>query len=226
MRQIDALLFEFDGIIADTAASRRMAFNIAFDEWQLNIKEPRYQETCAGSVTRDALQVLTTQFRRPVDAVDIDLMAARVDAAFTSEISKGVVLVAGARSAILQLSNAARLGIVSHLPREPIQYILAMAGLSDAFAFVIGEEDAFPSKPDPAPYLAALARLGSHAERAIAVESSSAGIRSAHRAGLPCIACGEIPAHYALDADAFAPSIAGWTLNGIAGLLPPSESSA
>ncbi len=223
MRPVDALLLEFDGIIADTAASRRQAFDIAFDEWQLNISAARFRETCVGSPTRDALQLLTTQFRRRVDAVDLDLMATRVDAGFAAEISRGAVLIAGSRSAILQLSNNLRLGVVSHLPREPMQYLLAMAGLSDAFNFVIGEEDAFPPKPDPSPYLAALARLGQHTDRVVAVESSASGIKSARSAGLQCIACGDIPAHYALDAEAFAPSIAGWTVSGIAALLPPAD---
>jgi beta-phosphoglucomutase-like phosphatase (HAD superfamily) len=51
--------------------------------------------------------------------------------------------------------------------------------------FAFGASPALAGKPDPAPYLLALQRLGVGARDAIAVEDSEVGRRSAEAAGLP-----------------------------------------
>ena len=110
----------------------------------------------------------------------------------------------------------ARLGIVSRASRQEIALVLSLARLEHAFTCVIGVEDAFPPKPSPAPYAAALARLAKSRAPTpkagvIALEESWQGIRSARAAGIRTIAVGNLPAHVAIEADAFLPSLRGAT---------------
>jgi beta-phosphoglucomutase-like phosphatase (HAD superfamily) len=55
------------------------------------------------------------------------------------------------------------------------------------FDFVIAAGDYARSKPDPAPYIAAIARAGLEADACIAIEDSERGLHSATRAGIRCI---------------------------------------
>ncbi|MEP7348132.1 MAG: HAD hydrolase-like protein, partial [Gemmatimonadaceae bacterium] len=144
----------------------------------------------------------------------VALVAVRAERAFRAYVGKGVTLVDGARDLIDRLLPVARLGIVSRASRQEIELVLSLARLEHAFTCVIGVEDAFPPKPSPAPYTAALARLAKSRPptskgMVIALEDSWQGIRSARAAGVRTIAVGDLPAHVALEADAYLPSLKG-----------------
>ena len=61
------------------------------------------------------------------------------------------------------------------------------SGLLQYFDFVLAREDYGKSKPDPEPYLAAVARSGVAPERCVAVEDSARGLTAAKAAGIACI---------------------------------------
>jgi len=76
------------------------------------------------------------------------------------------------------------IGLVTNEPRLNADAVLAALGMTDAFdTIVIGDECA-RGKPDPLPYVTALANLGANATRSLAVEDSPSGIRAAAGAGL------------------------------------------
>jgi HAD superfamily hydrolase (TIGR01509 family) len=64
---------------------------------------------------------------------------------------------------------------------------LGTAGLLDMFEAVVTRDDVTQPKPHPEPYLTAAHRLGVVPARALAIEDSAAGIRSAHSAGLQTV---------------------------------------
>ncbi|HEX3761401.1 MAG TPA: HAD-IA family hydrolase, partial [Kofleriaceae bacterium] len=72
-----------------------------------------------------------------------------------------------------------RCGVVTNAPRENAMLMLDALRLAERFeAAVFGEELSHP-KPHPMPYLTGLAKLGGHADRALAFEDSLSGVRSA-----------------------------------------------
>lgn len=221
--RIVGVLVEFDGVVANTAAARRSAFGLILREHDIALTDAEYWETCAGWPTGDAVRTLARQFRLALDATAIDLLALRIDREYSSQVGKGVVLAEGARQALDRMAARARLAAVTRLRRADMQVLLSLARLEHVFGFVIGEEDAHPPKPDPAPYQAALRRLdrfrGGQPGRVIALENGVAGIRSARAAGLPCIAVGEQPAHVAMEADAYVPAMTDLDLTALATLL-------
>jgi len=64
---------------------------------------------------------------------------------------------------------------------------LGAAGLLDHFAAIVTRDDVTQPKPHPEPYLTAVSQLGVLPARAIAIEDSASGIRSAHSAGLQTV---------------------------------------
>ncbi|MCC6930908.1 MAG: HAD hydrolase-like protein [Gemmatimonadaceae bacterium] len=213
-RVIDTILMEFDGVLADTAEARRHAMLSVLLEDSISLQPDDYHVHCAGLPTADAVQQALDLLRVEYDETGIELLALRVDRAFSAHLGKGLTLAEGAREVVERLAAQARVGIVSRANRRDIEFALTLARIESHVAVVIGAEDVYPPKPSPAPYQAALRRLEHrrpmHADGiVVALEDSQSGIRSASAAGLRCIGVGRIPAHIALEADALIPAIAG-----------------
>jgi beta-phosphoglucomutase-like phosphatase (HAD superfamily) len=126
-----------------------------------------------------------------------------------------------------RLAAVARLGIVTRVSRAEVELVLSLARLDHVFTCVVAAEDAFPAKPAPAPYRKALERLERQRPipaRAlvVALEDGLAGIRSARSAGIACVAVGDLPAHVAMEANAFVGAIKGLTPESLMALVMPS----
>ena len=94
----------------------------------------------------------------------------------------------GARAAVRRLAARWPLTLVSGSSRREIAMHLGILGLADCFPWYIGADDYSRGKPDPEPYLTALARLQVAAREAVVIEDSQPGIRAARAAGIPVIA--------------------------------------
>ncbi len=224
---LDAVLMEVDGVLADTAAARRNAITTVFGEAGVLLRESEYRGACAGRSTADAVRAVIALRNLTMDETATDLLALRVERAFSSHLSKGLVLVDGARELVERLAASVRLGVVSRASRRDIEFIISLAQLEHAFTCIIGAEDAYPPKPSPAPYLAALRRMerkrpGPDHGVIVALEDAQDGIRAAAAAGLRCVAIGDIPAHVAMEADAVVPSVTGLDAEEIVRLVARS----
>ena len=75
-------------------------------------------------------------------------------------------------------------GLVTNAPGENVGAVLPALRLEDYFDGVVTSEEAGAGKPDPAPYRAALKKLGAQPGEALAFEDSVSGIASAVGAGI------------------------------------------
>ena len=80
-----------------------------------------------------------------------------------------------------------KIALVTNAPQENVEAILRSLGLRDSFDVVVLADDVEAVKPDPAPYRAALKKLGVPAEEALAFEDSVSGISSSAAAGIPTV---------------------------------------
>ena len=211
---IQAVLFEFEGVIADTRDARRRALLETLEEDGVAISGPEFDESCTGLPLRSAVHAALALRAGDVDDTRIGLVAARADRKFrTLADEAGLSLVSGARALVENLQGQTRLGIVSRAARRDIETVLAMAQLDHAFEFVISDDDPFPPKPSAGPYLGSLERLARRrpvdAKQVVALEDGVAGIRSAKGAGLRCAVVGALPVHLAVNADAIIPTLVG-----------------
>jgi beta-phosphoglucomutase-like phosphatase (HAD superfamily) len=231
MQPIQSVLLEFDGILADTEAHKRRSVLDLFREDGVILSDTDYDELCGGLSVGEGVRAVAAVHRPAADETALDLLALRAEREYASALAKGVVLVEGARTAIQRLAEDARVGVVSRLRRRSVETLLEMAALDDVVCLVVGAEDVFPHKPSPAPYLKAIERMrrvsGPPGKAIVALESALSGIRSARAAGALCVAVGSLPAHVAMEADAFLSSLAGQDAASLARLLrlphTPSE---
>ena len=223
--RIDAVVLEFEGIVADTFRAHREALAAALATEGIVVSDDEYWDLCAGWPHSAAVRAVVHQRQLALDETTLDLLALAADRAYTAHVGKGVILVDGARTALERLAARARVAVVSRLRRSDLEVLISLAKLDHVFTFVVGAEDASPGKPDPRPYRVALERLGKLRRTplgvtpVVALEDGVAGIRSARAAGLPCIAVGQVPPHVAMEADAWLESITGLDLGTINALL-------
>src|SRR4051794_31718283 len=97
-------------------------------------------------------------------------------------------LIDGAADAVRAVAARWPLAIASSSPPQLIATILEVTGLRDAFRATVSSEEVARGKPSPDVYVEACRRLGVEPSRAVAVEDSSNGLRSAHAAGMTVLA--------------------------------------
>ncbi len=81
-------------------------------------------------------------------------------------------------------SRGLALGLVTTKARRRLELHLAAAGVADLFTATISGDETARTKPDPAPVLAVLERIGVPAERALLVGDGVADIVAARAAGV------------------------------------------
>ncbi len=97
-----------------------------------------------------------------------------------------------------------RLGVVTAKRRKTVDLAFERLGIERYFDVVVTADDTTAHKPDPAPILLALDRLGARAEDAVYVGDSPFDVGAARAAGVYAVAVGWGGMHRVADADALA----------------------
>ena len=193
---LQALIFDVDGTLADTEEAHRVAFNLAFERYRLGwVWQPvDYRELLkiTGGKERmnhyiDALQLPPAE-RRRLSTMVPDLHAEKTRF-YSSVVADGAVplrdgvarlldeaLAAGCKLAIASTTTAVNIDALLHATLGP-------RGL-DMFSVIACGDQVRAKKPAPDIFELALHALDMRPEHAIAFEDSANGLRSASAAGL------------------------------------------
>lgn len=211
---VPVLCLEFEGVIADTAAARAAALATALEAEGIT-PSGAMLAAARGYGVEDAVRRARRAAGAPEDETAVELGRLRAERAFAARIGKGIALHPGARHTLERLASHCRLALVTRASRREVEFLLSLAGLDATFRPIITAEDVTPAKPDRRAWDAALERVSQlfpgQRLRAVAVEDHVEGIRGARAAGLGCIAAGPMPAHEAVEADAWIEGIADLT---------------
>ncbi len=182
-----AVLFDFDGVIADTE-------NVHVVAWQRTLGQMGWiesDESCARGVEIDDRVFLAEVFaRRKIESGNIEGWVARKQELTVRLLADAPRVYPGVTALVKSLRGRVRLGVVTTTWRANVEAVLGIAGLVDAFELIIAKEDVKAPKPDPEGYRLAVARLELPAKNVIALEDSPTGLASARGAGVRAIAVG------------------------------------
>ncbi|MCU0857616.1 MAG: HAD family phosphatase [Pontiellaceae bacterium] len=214
---IEAVLFDFDGIIVDSERLHWSAFNKVFEPLGKTISWADYIRTYIGFDDRDTFRTAVPNLGK----AELSALIERKAAAFQELLeSDGAAALPGAVELINCLSGNIPLAICSGALREDILPILGKLGVSDAFNTIVTANDTHISKPDPAPYRLAMQKLG--VTGGLAIEDTPAGIASAKGAGLNVLSVtNSYTAEFLTQADAVVDSLEGLTLEKLNQLFSP-----
>ena len=182
-----AVLFDFDGVIADTENVHIAAWERTFGLMGWDVPP----EDCARAAEVDDRAFLSGVFLlKGIDDGDLDGWLARKQRMTLEMLSDYPRIYPGVRELVESLKGRARLGVVSTTWRANIDAVLRASTLADAFELIVAKEDVPDLKPHPAAYTLAVARMAVKAGRVAALEDSATGLTAARAAGLRCIAVG------------------------------------
>lgn len=181
---LKAILFDFDGTLADTAPGIVLTMRRAFREEGL--PEP------SEAAVRQTIGLPLQESIRLLGGLD-DAGAARTAATYRRffpecELTHITIFPEVAETLRELVGRGLRLAICTSRGRDSLEDILRIHGLLDCFETFVTASDALPSKPAPDMVLTLLARLGISAPEALVVGDTTFDIEMGARAGCPTCA--------------------------------------
>ena len=178
-----ALLFDLDGTLAETDSLHLPTWVDVLRPYGIEVDEEFYKARISGrsnsKIVEDLLPDLSAEDRR-------DLAEAK-EASFRKHAGELEPL-----PGLLNFMEEAKdrgfsLALVTNAPEENVEAILLALDLGVFFDELLLSDEVGLVKPDPAPYKAALERLGVGPDEALAFEDSTSGIASAVGASIPTV---------------------------------------
>jgi len=187
---IEAVLFDFNGVIADDEEQHREALGGVLAEQGLPLTREQYYSDFLGFDDRRCLIEAFQRAGRRLPANQLEQLLAAKSRIYQRLIDRSLALVPGAAEFVPRAAGRFRLGLVSGALRREVDLVLDRAGLRRHFDVLVAAEDVARCKPDPAGYLAAHAALDRRRPlpvgHCVVVEDSLPGLGAARAAGMPC----------------------------------------
>ncbi len=189
-RPIQAVIFDFDGVIVETEPLHHQSFCQIVEADGLACDWPEYVRTYIGFDDRDLFR---EAYRRAGQTLSEQRLQELVDAkaqAFIALTSAGVKHYEGVPEMIRRVAARFPVAICSGALRSDIDPLLTHLELSSIFPIRVTAEDVSASKPDPACYSLAVERVAAALSvelapaSCLAIEDTPTGIQAAVDAGL------------------------------------------
>lgn len=187
MADIGAIVFDFDGVLANSEPLHLRSYQTVLSERGVTLERDEYYRHYLGFDDVTAFRTLSERRGLGWSADDIATVLARKTVIFDEIVASTDVLYPEARACVERLAARMPLGIASGALRHEIVAILQRAGLERHFQFIVAAGDTANCKPSPDPYRRAARLHALPPERCVAIEDSRWGIESAKDAGLHCI---------------------------------------
>jgi HAD superfamily hydrolase (TIGR01509 family) len=193
---LSAVVFDFDGVIADSEPLHFEGFRRVLARQGVTLARSDYYAKYLGYDDAGAFRaVLADHGQRVDDGLVASLVATKV-ALFPEVLAGQPVIYDGAADCIDRLGASVPLAIASGAALDDIEVVLRGTGLRERFRTVVAAEHTPRSKPHPDPYLRAVEILREQgalaadtpARHVVAIEDSVWGLQSARDAGLRTVA--------------------------------------
>ena len=182
---IEAIVFDFDGLIIDTETPEFDSWQEIFKSYGVELKRETWEQQIGrGFAAFDIYRHLSELSGKDVDSEEL---RPRMRRRYLELIERNPVLpgveeyITSAKEMGLRIAvaSSSRSGwAAGHLERR---------GLLQQFEFVLSADDVENAKPHPELYTTALERLCVSQRNSFAIEDSSVGLTAAKAAGLRCV---------------------------------------
>jgi HAD superfamily hydrolase (TIGR01509 family) len=199
MAEIEAIIFDQDGVIIDTERDgHRVAFNETFKEFGFNVEwdVDKYHKLLqiAGGKERMKHHLQTEGFGVPVKPDQVDDLIRRLHRRkteiFVELIDTGKLpLRPGVKRLMTEAMDKGLILGVCTTSNEKAAHTVAYQILKDIkFNFVLAGDIVSRKKPDPEIYLLALEKTGLEPEQCVVIEDSRNGVLAAKAASMHVVA--------------------------------------
>jgi len=221
-RALQAIVFDFDGVIANSEPLHLNAFQQALAPEGIDLSPAEYYARYLGYDDVGLFEELAKDRGLAMSSARVRTLVARKGEQMREMLRSGTVLFPGATEFIREAAAAVPIAIASGALRHEIDEVIDAAGVSELFTTIVAAGDTPQSKPSPEPYRLALQRLREKSgreidpRRAVAIEDSKWGLESAHGAGLRLVGVtNSYPAHELTGAELVVDTLQALTLQAL-----------
>jgi beta-phosphoglucomutase len=182
-----AIVFDFDGVLADTERLHLVALQDTLTTRGWTLTEADYFQFFLGFDDRGCFTEFARREGVALDDHTLQTLLEAKEQRYASLADAGQVLYPTARACIERLADHFPLAIASGSLRGEIEWILDRNDLRSFFPVIVGADDVAEGKPAPDSYRRAVDLLGVAGPEALAIEDSPWGLQSARGAGLHTI---------------------------------------
>ena len=193
---LSAVVFDFDGVIADSEPLHFEGFRRVLAGEGVALGRRDYYDRYLGYDDAGAFRAALADHGQRFDDGRIASLVAAKLAIFPEILHGHSVIYPGAAACIVRLGAEVPLAIASGAALDDIETVLKGTGLRDRFRTIVAAEHTPRSKPHPDPYRRAVDILREQGvvdddvspRRIVAIEDSVWGLQSARDAGLRTVA--------------------------------------
>ena len=193
---IQAVIFDFDGVIVDTEPIHYQAFQDVLAQYNIGFSWDEYVNIYMGFDDRDAFIECYKNKKKELGKEHLSNLIAQKAVSFQSIIQNGVNAYPGVIDLINELHKSKiPMAICSGALKSDINPILEQFKIKDFFKIIVTAEDVTKSKPDPESYKITFEKLIQIYDQNIiskeytaVIVDTPAGIQSALQNGLKIIA--------------------------------------
>ena len=180
-----ALIWDMDGVIANTAPFHLEAWRDTFHQRGIEFSEEDFK--LSFGLRNDSIIRSITGYR--VSDEDIKTIARDKEANFRRQLPRHIAPLPGVTRLLESLKEAGfKMALASSTPKENLNLLTHNLGIDKYFDAVVSEEDATEGKPSPRLFLLAAERLKVLPSNCVVIEDAIAGVEAAKAAGMKCIA--------------------------------------
>ncbi|MEK6904648.1 MAG: HAD family phosphatase [Nanoarchaeota archaeon] len=180
---IEGILFDLDGVLADTEPIRCASTREVLSMHGIDLGEKEFYDHW----TRKGRNLADFLVEKGINLDAGEIREERIGV-YHRMLRERLKPIDNADSVVRRLSEKYQLGLVTGSYRSDAKEVLEILGIAGYFKVMITSEDVQREKPNPDGFLLASARLGIPPVRIVTIEDAEKGVVASYMAGMKCIA--------------------------------------
>jgi beta-phosphoglucomutase family hydrolase len=219
--KLEAVLWDMDGVIADTGIYHCLAWQDAFRRRGASFTDEDFRRHFGqrnDTIIRSALG-------DGIALEEMEAIAAEKEANYRRRIDGKIRALPGVTALMKALKkNGVKSAVASSAPPENIRLILKALRIEDCFQAIVWGYEVSEGKPSPQVFLLAAGKLGVAPPNCAVIEDAVAGVEGAKRGGMKCVAVTTShPRERLGEADLVVDSLEAVSVGVLAGLFNNTE---
>ncbi len=183
--EVKAVIWDMDGVIADTAQYHLKGWQMVFQKRGVNYTEEDFRRNTG----KRSDSIIRSILGKKIAHGEIMAIIREKDENFRQLMGQNIRPFPGVLKLITSLKeHKFKIAIASSAPMENIRLITQSLKIHNCFDAIVSGWEVTEGKPNPQTFLLTAEKLGVETEHCIVIEDAIAGVTASKRAGIHCIA--------------------------------------